>query len=393
MRLDPTILDDNMIVHSISRGSTLCREGDPATYVYLLLEGTIIASCISKDKPQRSRPIFIATADTLLGVLGPLTGETVMFTLKAKEKCRICVLTEKQINRLIRMEPDIVVALTQMEISRLSQFARTIDFTLDCAFIRAKKLAYSQDSSCPDNVYIILNGRVRMIASPSNPKSHRHMIGEHGRGEVIGFLEQFTQSRRQAAAMAVRDTEMIKIPCALLNYFKFQYSNNFSHFMRITNVLCPRPDYLPPYYTGYNSACCIESNEDPHFLLPKRNLHTVAVFPVSSNVPIDEFTSALAKIVSESGTSAIRLTGEMVGVENKKGDFGGFHEQNLSAWLSQLEEMYRLVIYQCSDKFDKWTTNVLLEWTGLGFLSVSYINVHQITGTQSLENKWVFFQF
>lgn len=60
----------------------------------------------------------------------------------------------------------------------------------------------SQDYK-PQNVYIVLNGRVRSVLLTQD-KKRRELIGEHGRGEMVGLIEVLMELPRQSTTIAVR---------------------------------------------------------------------------------------------------------------------------------------------------------------------------------------------
>jgi CRP-like cAMP-binding protein len=55
----------------------------------------------------------------------------------------------------------------------------------------------------PQNVYIVLNGRVRSVLLTQD-KKRRELIGEHGRGEMVGLIEVLMEMPRQSTTIAVR---------------------------------------------------------------------------------------------------------------------------------------------------------------------------------------------
>ncbi|KAI0986672.1 hypothetical protein GJ496_005410 [Pomphorhynchus laevis] len=85
-----------------------------------------------------------------------------------------------------------------------------------------------------------------------------------------------------------------------------------------------------------------------------QNLSTVAVFPINDKVQIDHFTESLANALQSYG-SVIRLTRQSILDRLGSSALASINEHRLLAWLSQQEEQHRLVIYQCSSKFNTWS--------------------------------------
>lgn len=51
----------------------------------------------------------------------------------------------------------------------------------------------------------------------------KELVGEYGRGDLVGIVETLTQNERSTTIMAVRDTELAKLPEGLLNAIKLRY--------------------------------------------------------------------------------------------------------------------------------------------------------------------------
>lgn len=62
--------------------------------------------------------------------------------------------------------------------------------------------AYLRQGDHSDCIYIILNGRLRSVVSLLSGK--KELVGEYGRGELVGIVEVLTQTERATTMMAVR---------------------------------------------------------------------------------------------------------------------------------------------------------------------------------------------
>ena len=51
-------------------------------------------------------------------------------------------------------------------------------------------------------MYIVLTGRLRTVITGTNDK--KEMVGEYGRGELVGIVEVLTQHERVTTGMAIR---------------------------------------------------------------------------------------------------------------------------------------------------------------------------------------------
>ena len=150
--------------------------------------------------------------------------------------------------------PNVVLQLARIVISRLSPFVRQIDFALDWIYIESGRALYrycsllilfqqdwwlsivsllnyrqGDESDC---TYIVLSGRLRSVITHQNGK--KELVGEYGRGDMVGIVETLTLNSRSTTIMAVRDTELAKLPEGLLNAIKLKYPKVVS---RLINLL------------------------------------------------------------------------------------------------------------------------------------------------------------
>jgi lysophospholipid hydrolase len=51
----------------------------------------------------------------------------------------------------------------------------------------------------------------------------RELVAEYGRGELCGIIETLTGACRATTLIAVRDTEIAKLPAGLINSIKLKY--------------------------------------------------------------------------------------------------------------------------------------------------------------------------
>ena len=127
--------------------------------------------------------------------------------------------------------PKVVLHIARTVIQRLSPFVRQIDFALDWVYIESGRALYRQDEES-DCTYILLSGRLRSVITHHNGK--KELVGEYGRGDLVGIVETLTQNLRSTTVMAVRDTELAKLPEGLLNAIKLRFPMVVS---RLINLL------------------------------------------------------------------------------------------------------------------------------------------------------------
>jgi len=78
----------------------------------------------------------------------------------------------------------------------------------------------------------VLSGRLRSVITHHDGK--KELVGEYGRGDLVGIVETLTQNPRSTTVMAVRDTELAKLPEGLLDAIKLKFPMVVS---RLINLL------------------------------------------------------------------------------------------------------------------------------------------------------------
>lgn len=72
-----------------------------------------------------------------------------------------------------------------------------------------------------DSTFIVLSGRLRSVITYENGK--KELVAEYGKGDLVGIVEMVTQTSRSTTVMAVRDSELAKLPEGLFNAIKLRY--------------------------------------------------------------------------------------------------------------------------------------------------------------------------
>ncbi|KAI1729156.1 patatin-like phospholipase domain-containing protein [Ditylenchus destructor] len=157
---------------------------------------------------------------------------------------------------------------------------------------------------------------------------------------------------RSTTVLAVRYSQLARVPEGLLNFVKIIFPQVGFRLVRL----------LGQYYYNDNRRCnFVQSHSlplnDP--ISQTKNLHTIAIYPASNDVPLVSFTYELYHALS-TNVRAIRLSRKTVAeslgehVLEKQADFRLMH------WLNAQEDNYQLVIYECDfDTSTNWTRRCL----------------------------------
>lgn len=250
----------------------------------------------------------------------------------------------------MRERPAVVLDIADCVVKRLSPLVRQCDFALDWNFLESGRAVYRQDENS-DCTYIVLNGRLRSVITHSNGK--KEIVGEYGKGDLIGIVEMITETPRTTTVMAVRDSELAKLPEGLFNAIKFKYPivvtqliSLLSH--RILGSMQARP------ITG-SSLTAVPFDTTQQI---QHRYSTVAIVPISEDVPLTAFTYELYHSLCAIG-STLRLTSDVVRKTLGPQIMDQSNEYRLTSWLGQQEDRHNIALYQCDLTFGPWTQRCL----------------------------------
>ncbi|KAL1400961.1 hypothetical protein pipiens_007005 [Culex pipiens pipiens] len=355
---DRPFIEDNIVLKEIAPGTTLTHQArsDDVMLIFVISGGLTLAQypqinpgCNKKLDKSDSHTVTIHPGD-VVGGLAVLTGESSLYTIKAKHYSRVGLLSKEVIYSIMRERPAVVLDIADSVVKRLSPLVRQCDFALDWNFLESGRAVYRQDETS-DCTYIVLNGRLRSVITHTNGK--KEIVGEYGKGDLIGIVEMITETSRTTTVMAVRDSELAKLPEGLFNAIKFKYPivvtqliSLLSH--RILGSMQSRP------ITG-SALTTVPFDTNQQIL---HRYSTVAIVGISEDVPLTAFTYELYHSLCAIG-STLRLTSEVVRKTLGPQIMEQSNEYRLTSWLGQQEDRHNIALYQCDLTFGPWTQRCL----------------------------------
>uniref|UniRef100_A0A671NT05 lysophospholipase n=1 Tax=Sinocyclocheilus anshuiensis TaxID=1608454 RepID=A0A671NT05_9TELE len=328
----------------------LFHHQDPDVSLHFVLSGCLHVYQKMIDK-QEAVCLFVTQSGEMVGQLAVLTGEPLIFTIKAERDCTYLKISKSDFYEIMREQPSVVLSAAHTVAIRMSPFVRQMDFAIDWMAVEAGRALYRQDDQS-DCTYIVLNGRLRSVIRKANGK--KELVGEYGRGDLIGVVEALTRQPRATTVHAVRDTELVKLPEGTLNNIKRRYPQVVTRLIHLLgqkilgNLQQPRGPFS-------SSALGLPSMaSSPDVTNPASNLSTVAVLPVCDEVPISAFNLELSHALSAIGPTLL-LTSDISRERLGASALDSIHEYRLSGWLAQQEDINRIVLYQTDSSMTPWT--------------------------------------
>uniref|UniRef100_A0A672QX91 lysophospholipase n=1 Tax=Sinocyclocheilus grahami TaxID=75366 RepID=A0A672QX91_SINGR len=342
---DPSLLEGRVTLHQVKAGSVVAHQGDQDVSVQFVISGTLHVYQRMIDR-EVDTCLFVAHPGELVGQLAVLTGEPLIFSVRAHRDCSFLSISKTHFYEIMRAEPTVVLNVAHTVVRRMSSFVRQIDFALDWMAVEAGRAVYRQGDKS-DSTFIVLSGRLRSVIMKEDGK--KELTGEYGRGDLIGVVEALTHQNRATTVHAVRDSELAKLPEGALSSIKRKFPQVVTRLIHLLGQKILQQVNGP--LTGL-SLHTPGSKWDAGN--PASNLSTVTVLPVSEEVPLTAFTLELQHALLAIGPTLL-LTSDIIKQRLGSAALDSVHEYRLSSWLGQQEDIHRIVLYQTDVSLTPWT--------------------------------------
>uniref|UniRef100_A0A671Q2D1 lysophospholipase n=1 Tax=Sinocyclocheilus anshuiensis TaxID=1608454 RepID=A0A671Q2D1_9TELE len=336
---DPSLLEGRVTLHQVKAGSVVARQGDQDVSVQFVISGTLHVYQRMIDR-EVDTCLFVAHPGELVGQLAVLTGEPLIFSVRAHRDCSFLSISKTHFYEIMRAEPTVVLNVAHTVVRRMSSFVRQIDFALDWMAVEAGRAVYRQGDKS-DSTFIVLSGRLRSVIMKEDGK--KELTGEYGRGDLIGVVEALTHQNRATTVHAVRDSELAKLPEGALSSIKRKFPQVVT---RLIHLLGQK--ILQQVNGPLTGVVKWDAGN------PASNLSTVTVLPVSEEVPLTAFTLELQHALLAIGPTLL-LTSDIIKQRLGSAALDSVHEYRLSSWLGQQEDIHRIVLYQTDVSLTPWT--------------------------------------
>ncbi|NP_001090744.2 patatin-like phospholipase domain-containing protein 7 [Xenopus tropicalis] len=347
---DPSLLNGRVTLHQVKGGTILSRQGDQDVNIRFVISGLLHVYQRKIDREEETC-LFITHPGELVGQLAVLTGEPLIFTIKANRDCTFLSISKCHFYEIMREQPSVVLGVAHTVVKRMSPFVRQIDFALDWMEVEAGRAVYRQGDKS-DCTYIVLNGRLRSVIRKDDGK--KQLTGEYGRGDLIGVVEALTHQPRATTVHAVRDSELAKLPEGALTSIKRKFPQVVTRLIHLLGekILGSLQQVNGPL-TGHGLGLHTTGNKWDSSN-PASNLSTVAILPVSEEVPLTAFALELRHALGAVGPTLL-LTSDNIKQRLGSAALDSVHEYRLSSWLGQQEDIHRIVLYQSDYCLTPWT--------------------------------------
>jgi lysophospholipid hydrolase len=297
---DRSLVQDHIKMYKVLDNCHLVQEGSPDEKLYFVVYGSLKVFQTTHDQYEpdtlKELTLYIAKPGMLTGQLAVLTGEPSFFGVTSLSDSVVACMTPQSFYVIMQKYPHMVLNTAHTVMLRVSPFVRQIDFALDWILVEAGKSVYKQ-GTFSDCMYIILHGRLRSVHTKDDGK--KELVAEYGKGEIVGMVEALKGTARYASLLAIRDTELAKIPEGLLKLIKRNHPLVMTRLISLMsdkwlgNMLTQRGNRRLPAGESLLSAKRSLQEESRivygDVLNHLSNLSTVAILPASKDVPLSKF--------------------------------------------------------------------------------------------------------
>lgn len=300
--------------------------------------GTIAHQTNHKSKGGK-RSIFTVGRGGIAGYLSSLLGTASYVDITAKTDVYVGFLPAHALERIMERRPIVLLTLCKRLLSLLPPLILHIDSSLDWQQVNAGQVIYREDDPS-DSFFIVINGRLRAITEKSNGIE---VHNEYGQGDSVGELDVITNSRRRTTLHAIRDSELAKMPSTLFNAISVRHP---AITIQISRIIARRVRAELVRSKQEGAALGAPIPGLPDLGRNNLNLKTVAIVPVTRQVPVIDFAAKLQAAFDDTiGGRAIFLDqSSVMGVLGRHA-FSRMGKLKLAGWLADLEQKYRMVVY------------------------------------------------
>ena len=335
-------------------GQVLIRQGDKADGLYIVLRGRLSVSLASDD--EREQAVAEIGPGGVAGEIALLTGGPRSANVTATEPTGLVCLSREALDGWLASHPEqlasvvdgirrrldmiqLAVHLGRLLGSTHPDVLREFEDEVEWVHLRSGETLFEQGAD-GDSAFIVISGRLRILVR--NRESDK-VVNEIGRGEIVGEMALLDGSPRSATVHAVRDSHLARLSARAFARLTEK------HPLAIKRIASDIVARLRAQLAGETT--------------PDSDITTIAIVAAAPDLPISQFSSALASALSAHGSTR-HLSG--AGVDralSKRGIANASPREpagiRLAQWLDEQEAANRYVLYEADPRPTGWTERAI----------------------------------
>ncbi|CAI5312967.1 ASB_HP2_G0040630.mRNA.1.CDS.1 [Saccharomyces cerevisiae] len=305
----------------------------------------------------------------IVGYLSSLIGYKSFVNIVAKSDVYVGFLSSATLERLFDKYFLIYLRISDSLTKLLSSRLLKLDHALEWVHLRASETLFSQGDSA-NGIYVVLNGRLRQLQQQSLSNSNTSseevetqniILGELAQGESFGEVEVLTAMNRYSTIVAVRDSELARIPRTLFELLALEHP---SIMIRVSRLVAKKivgdrtvpaltgdplsikendfTSLIPPTKASYSSSL---SHKPQNITSGTITFRTITILPITSGLPVEAFAMKLVQAFKQVGRTTIGLNQRTTLTHLGRHAFDRLSKLKQSGYFAELEEMYQTVVY------------------------------------------------
>ncbi|CAL9737930.1 lysophospholipase Nte1p [Monosporozyma servazzii] len=376
-----------------SKGTTIVKQDTDSRGLFYIISGKInITLSIPTDNNTTKEQLIYTVADGgIAGYLSSLIGYRSFVNLKTQTDCYVAFISNDMLEILFEKYYSINLKIAESLINNISLKIWKLDHALEWVPIRASTTLFNQGEPA-NGIYVILSGRLRQYQSipdtsdnstdndDSKPKTTTHVIGELAQGESFGEVEVLSAMNRSSTIVAVRDSELARLPRSLFELLATEHpsivikvsrmvvkklldvnqNNNISSSIStITTMTSPTTRSLIDMGHKYdlNSSPPTKNNAShhhsyspssvmaPHPIPGNISYRTITILPITNGLPVESFAMKLVQAFKQVGKNTIGLTQRATLLHLGRHAFDKLSKLKQGGYFADLEHTYNIVVY------------------------------------------------
>ncbi|CAI4047680.1 hypothetical protein SKDZ_13G0770 [Saccharomyces kudriavzevii ZP591] len=372
------------------KGSTIVEQNARGKGLFYIISGKVnvttnfsssVVSTMSKPEQGSSTPrkgekshhsqhfLYSVGSGGIVGYLSSLIGYKSFVNLVAKTDVYAGFLSSETLERLFDKYFLIYLRISDSLTKLLSSRLLKLDHALEWVHLRASETLFSQGDSA-NGIYVVLNGRLRQLQQQSSSNSNtlpedvetqNIIIGELAQGESFGEVEVLTAMNRYSTIVAVRDSELARIPRTLFELLALEHP---SIMIRVSRLVAKKivgdgtvpaltgdplsikendfSSLIPPTKASYSSSL---SHKPQNITSGTITFRTITILPITSGLPVEAFAMKLVQAFKQVGRTTIGLNQRTTLTHLGRHAFDRLSKLKQSGYFAELEEMYQTVVY------------------------------------------------
>ncbi len=334
-------------------GEVLIRQGDTGDDLFLVIAGQVD---VEVQHPDGTKTVVDTIGDGgVVGELALLTGQPRNATVVARAATDAARLSRTDFERVASRHPKALNVFLRRVLPRMrrTQLVRVLTELfgdLEPAAIAdlEAELVWTEltggatlfrEGDRGEDVYIVVNGRLRVAMADPNAPGGQRVVEEAGRGRAVGELALLTGETRAATVTAVRDSDLLRLSRAAFDRLLDRHPRAMLQIARAA-----------AWRLRQGAARARRASASPS---------TFALVPAGPGAPHAVLAQRFAAALGEPGTVLCLGSGDVDRMLGRAGIAQTTHDdaihESIVAWLSEQEREHRYLVLVADGGDTEWT--------------------------------------